>query len=215
MFYTFWRFVLFLFFKIFLRLKVFGRENFPKDGGVIVAPNHVSFLDPLIVGVAAPRKLNYLARSTLFRPKIFAKMLYWVNVSPIKRETGDANAFKLVLNRLRQQKPVLIFPEGTRSQDGKLQDPKSGIGFLQVTSGADILPCYVEGSREAWPRHSKFPRFAHVSVHFGKLLRFDKNFSGGKKERYMHIAREVMHSIRELRDNTHVIARAEGPKRSH
>ncbi|MDP8229613.1 MAG: lysophospholipid acyltransferase family protein [Candidatus Gorgyraea atricola] len=200
--YTFWRFVFFLFFKIFLRLKVSGRENFPKDGPVIVAPNHVSFLDPIIVGVAAPRKLNYLARSTLFRSKIFAKMLSWANVSPIKRETGDVNAFRLALNRLRQQKPVLVFPEGTRSQDGDLQEPKSGIGFLQVTSEANILPCYVKGSREAWPRHSKFPRFAHVSVHFGKPLRFEKDFSGSKKERYMHIAREVMQAISELKENS-------------
>ncbi|MBU1146851.1 MAG: 1-acyl-sn-glycerol-3-phosphate acyltransferase [Candidatus Omnitrophica bacterium] len=193
-----------MFFKIFLRLKVFGRENFPKDGGVIVAPNHVSFLDPLIVGVAAPRKLNYLARSTLFRSKVFAKMLYWVNVSPIKREIGDANAFKLVLNRLRQQKPVLVFPEGTRSQDGDLQEPKSGIGFLQAVSGASILPCYVKGSREAWPRHSKFPRCGHVSVHFGKSLRFDEKFSGSKKERYMYIAREVMRVIEELKRTAEV-----------
>ena len=196
--YTFWRFIFFLLFKIFLRLKVSGRGNFPEDGPVIVAPNHVSFLDPIVVGVAAPRKLNYLARSTLFRSRIFAKMLSWANVSPIKRKTGDINAFKLALNRLWQQKPVLVFPEGTRSQDGELQKPKSGIGFLQVTSGASILPCYVRGSREVWPRHSKFPRCGHISVHFGKPLRFEKDFSGSKKERYMYIAQEVMRSIKEL-----------------
>jgi len=202
MFYTVSRFILFLLFKMFFRLRIFGRENFPSEGPVIVAPNHVSFLDPMIVGVAAPRKLNYLARDTLFRSRLFARILHLVHVSPIKRETGDINAFKLALNRLSQSKPVLVFPEGTRSKDGDLQGPKSGIGFLQTVSGARILPCYVKGSMDAWPRHSRFPRPGHVSVYFGKAMSFDNKSSGGKKERYMSVTREVMTAIAGLKKNT-------------
>lgn len=182
-------------------MRIFGRENFPKDGPVIVAPNHVSFLDPMLVGVAAPRKLNYLARDTLFRFRPFAKILYAVNTYPIRRETGDVNAFKLALNNLSQNKAVLVFPEGTRSQDGNLQRPKSGIGFLQAASGVSILPCYVKGSKEAWPRHSRFPRPRRVSVYFGRPLRFDNKFSGTKKERYIHVAREAMRAIEKLKEN--------------
>lgn len=184
---------------MFFRLRIFGRENFPLEGPVIVAPNHESFLDPMIVGVGAPRKLNYLARDTLFRSMPFARILHLVHVSPIKRESGDINAFKLVLNRLSQGRPVLVFPEGTRSKDGELQGPKSGIGFLQTVSGARILPCYVKGSMEAWPRHSRFPRPGHISVYFGKTLSFDNKSSGGKKERYMSVAREAMAAISELK----------------
>ena len=202
MFYTVARFILFLLFKMFFRLRIFGRENFPKEGPVIVAPNHASFLDPMIVGVGAPRKLNYLARDTLFRSRLFARILYFVHVSPIKRESGDINAFKLALNRLSQSKPVLVFPEGTRSKDGDLQGPKSGIGFLQTVSGASIIPCYVKGSMEAWPRHSRFPRPGHVSIYFGRPMNFDNKFSGGKKERYMSVAREVMTAITELKKTT-------------
>lgn len=198
MFHIFARFILFLLFKIFFRLKVFGRENFPKEGSVIVAPNHASFLDPMIVGVGAPRKLNYLARDTLFRFKPFARMLHLVNTSPIKRESGDINAFKLILNKLSQGKPVLIFPEGTRSRNGVLQGPKSGIGFLQVSSRATVLPCYVKGSIDAWPRHSRFPRVRPVSVYFGRPLRFGEKFSGDKRERYIYIAEQVMVAIGEL-----------------
>ncbi len=204
MFYTFVRFIGFLLFKIFFRLGIFGRENFPKEGPVIVAPNHASFLDPIIVGIGAPRKLNYLARDTLFKSRPFAKFLYLINVSPIRRETGDVNAFKLALNRLSQKKAVIIFPEGTRSRDGNLQDPKSGIGFLQVSSGATILPCYVKGSMEAWPRHSRFPRPRPVSVYFGKPLRFDGGFTG-ERERYTFIARQVMAAINELKENVDVV----------
>lgn len=201
MLYTFTRFILFLFFKIFFHLKIFGRENFPRSGPFIVAPNHASFLDPMIVGIGAPQKLDYLARDTLFRFKAFAKILYLVNVSPIKRGTGDINAFKTALNRLSQRKGILIFPEGTRSKDGSLQEPKSGIGFLQRASGASIVPCYVEGSMEAWPRHSKFPRCRPVAVYFGKplTLRLEK-FSGGKREYYEYVAREVMRAIKELKE---------------
>lgn len=196
--YTFTRFIAFLLFKIFFRLRIFGRENFPKAGPVIVAPNHVSFLDPIIVGVGAPRKLSYLARDTLFRFRPFAKMLHWIHVSPIKRETGDVNAFKLALNKLSQGEPILIFPEGTRSGDGNLQKPKSGIGFLQNASGTRILPCYVRGSMEAWPRHSRFPRMRRVSVYLGKPLEFEK-ISGNKKECYMRIAGQVMDAIAGLK----------------
>ncbi|HDH53479.1 MAG TPA: 1-acyl-sn-glycerol-3-phosphate acyltransferase [Nitrospirae bacterium] len=203
MFYTIARFILSLLFKICFRIKVFGRENFlPEDRPVIVAPNHVSFLDPMIVGVSAPRKLNYLARNTLFRFRLFAKILYMVRVSPIKRQTGDINAFKLALNRLSQGDALLIFPEGTRSEDGKLQSPKSGIGFLQVASGVSILPCYIKGSMEAWPRHSALPRFNPVSVYFGRPLRFDEKFPGSKKEQYMHVAREVIRAINQLREDS-------------
>lgn len=201
MFYTFARFILFLLFKMFFRLRIVGRENFSKTGPVIVAPNHVSFLDPMIVGVGAPRKLNFLARNTLFRFRPFARILYWIHVSPIKREAGDINAFKLALNKLSQGEPVLIFPEGTRSKDGNLQEPKSGIGFLQKISRATILPCYVKGTMEAWPRHSRFPRPRRISIYFGKPLSLDKEFSSNKKERYRYVASEVMRSISELKKN--------------
>ena len=168
-------------------------------GPVIIASNHASFLDPMMVGVGAPRKLNYLARDTLFRFRPFAKILYLVNTYPIRRQASDISAFKLALDKLSQGKAVFVFPEGTRSKDGSLQEPKSGIGFLQKSSRASILPCYVKGSMEAWPRHSRFPRPRPVSVYFGRPLSFDEKFSGEKKERYMHVAREVMKAIGELK----------------
>jgi 1-acyl-sn-glycerol-3-phosphate acyltransferase len=187
--------------KIFFGLKIYGRESFPETGPLIVASNHASFLDPVIVGVGAPEKLDYLARDTLFRFRPFARLLYMVNVSPIKRETGDINAFKLILNKLSKGRMILIFPEGTRSNDGSLQDAKSGIGFLQSVSGAEVLPCYVKGSIEAWPRHSKFPKFSPVSVYFGKPLRFGTGVRGDKKDNYMYIANKVMEAIGELKKN--------------
>ncbi|MBU3912387.1 MAG: 1-acyl-sn-glycerol-3-phosphate acyltransferase [Candidatus Omnitrophica bacterium] len=199
MFYTFARFIVLLLFKIFFRLKVFGRGNFPEKGPLIVVSNHASFLDPMIAGVAAPRKLIYLARDTLFRFRPFGYILNRVNTFPLKRGKGDLAAFRLALGKLSEGQAVLVFPEGTRSSDGNLQAPKSGIGFLHSISKAAILPCYVKGSMEAWPRHSRFPRHSAVSVYFGKPLSFDKNFPGNKRESYLIIARETMKAIAELK----------------
>lgn len=200
MLYTCARFILFLLFKIFFRMRIYGRKNFPKSGAVIVAPNHVSFFDPLIAGVGAPRKLNFLARDNLFRVRPFGRILYAVNAHPIKREGGDINAFKIALSRLEKGEAVLIFPEGTRSRDGNLQEAKSGIGFLQRSSGAAVLPCYIKGSQEAWPRHSRFPRPSRISVHFGKPLVFEE-ISSDKKKQYAYVSQGVMAAIGELKNN--------------
>jgi 1-acyl-sn-glycerol-3-phosphate acyltransferase len=199
--YTVVRFILFLLFKIFFNFRSFGRENFPKQGPVIIASNHASFFDPIIVGIGASRKLNYMARDTLFRNKIFARLLYSLNTLPLKRDGADINAFKMVLNKLLQGNAVLVFPEGTRSSNGDLQRPKAGIGFLEVNSSAPILPCYIKGSLDALPRHSIIPRFRPVSVYFGKALRFNENFKGNKRDRYMFIAEQVMSAIAELKKN--------------
>lgn len=201
MFYSFARAILLPFFKIFFRLKVFGKENFPAAGPVIVASNHASFLDPIIVGIITPRKMNFLARDTLFRSRIFAKILYSVNVLPLKREKRDINAFRSSLRLLSEGKALLIFPEGTRSQDGNLQKPRYGIGLLEALSGAAILPCYVKGSMDALPRHSALPKFKPISVHFGAPLRFEGYILKDKKERYRQVAEQVMQAIQELKEN--------------
>ena len=200
MFYVIARFICFVFFKICFRLKIFGRENFPKKGPLIVASNHVSFFDPIIAGVGAPRSLYFLARDSLFKVKLFSKILYSVNAFPIKREKRDINAFRMSLDKLSQGKAIFIFPEGTRSKDGSLQRPKYGIGFLEAKSGASIVPCYIKGSDRALPRDAIFPRFRQIAVYYGKPVKFDKNISGDKKEQYMYIAEQVMKAIGELKE---------------
>ena len=103
------------------------------------------------------------------------------------------------IDKLCHEKAVLIFPEGTRSKDGTLGTPRAGIGFLAASSGANILPCYIKGSRESLPRGAVFPRFKKITVYVGKPLRIDKNSSG--KECYMQIARDTMAEISALKNN--------------
>ena len=192
--------ILKLLFKIFFRLEISGAENCPCSGALIVAPNHVSFLDPIIAGVAAPRALNFMARDSLFRNKIFGGILTSVNAFPLRREGADLGAMRLAIDKLCQGKAVLIFPEGTRSKDGNLGAPKAGIGLLTVMSGANILPCYIKGSIDVLPRRAVFPRFKKISVFIGKPVKFDRNVSG--KEYYMQIAEKTMTAIRELKSSS-------------
>ncbi|MDP6685343.1 MAG: lysophospholipid acyltransferase family protein [Candidatus Omnitrophota bacterium] len=199
--YIFTRLLAKLVFKVLFNLKIFGRRNFPKEGPIIVASNHASFIDPVAIGIGASRKMYFMARGSLFRSRFFGKYLRLINTFPVKLKGGDINAFKMTLGKLKDKRAVLIFPEGTRSVDGNLQKPHSGIGFLQVASGASILPCYVKGSEEALPKGVKLPRFKRVSVHFGKQMRFDDRVSGHKKEKYTAIAREVMKEIGKLKEN--------------
>lgn len=188
--------ILKLLFKICFRLRIEGAENCPKTGPLIIAPNHASFLDPLIAGFSVPRELNFMARDSLFRNKIFGRILMSVNAFPLRREGADMRAMRLALDKLRQGKAVLIFPEGTRSKDGFLGAPRAGIGLLTAMSGASVLPCYIKGSREMLPRGAVFPRFRKISVYVGKPLHFDINVSG--KDSYMRIAKEVMEAINDL-----------------
>ncbi|MBU1912442.1 MAG: 1-acyl-sn-glycerol-3-phosphate acyltransferase [Candidatus Omnitrophica bacterium] len=191
--------ILKLLFKTFFRLRIVGSANCPKTGPLIIAPNHTSFLDPLIAGFVVPRPLNFMARSSLFRNRIFGNILKSVNAFPLKREGADVGAMRLAIDKLCHGKAVLIFPEGTRSKDGNLGAPRAGIGLLAARSGANILPCYIKGSREALPKGAIFPRFKKITVYVGKPLKIEKNSS--EKEYYMQIAEDTMATIRALKKN--------------
>jgi len=185
-------------FKIFFRLKIEGSGNCPQGGPLILAPNHASFLDPIIAGLAVKRELNFMARDTLFRNRVFRWILRSVNAFPLRREGADLSAMKLAVDKLRQGNAVLIFPEGTRTSDGNLGEPRTGIGFLAAASGAQVLPCYIKGSMEALPRGAVLPRFKSISVYVGRPLKFTGDVSG--RDAYDRIASETMKAISDLKD---------------
>ena len=150
------------------------------------------------MGFAVPRELNFMARNSLFRNKIFCNILKSVNAVPLKREGTDVGAMRLAIDKLCMGKAVLIFPEGTRSKDGNLGAPRAGIGFLAASSGANILPCYIKGSRESLPKGAVFPRFRKITIYVGKPLKVNKNSS--EKEYYMQIAENTMAEIKDLKN---------------
>lgn len=126
-------------------MEVHGRDNIPEDGPVIICSNHISNLDPPIVGGAATRDLHFLAKSELFKGKFFNYFFRKLNAVPIKRGTNDRQALRESLTLLKEGKVLGLFPEGTRSKTGEIGEGLSGIGFFALRSDAIIIPCVIIG----------------------------------------------------------------------
>jgi 1-acyl-sn-glycerol-3-phosphate acyltransferase len=189
----------------YFRWRVFNAERVPLQGGVILASNHASFLDPPLVGSGLKRDINYLARESLFRfPGIGALLRSW-NAVPVDRDGGGAKGLKTILDRLLQGNGIILFPEGTRTKDGKLQPASSGIGLTVIKSDAVVIPVRTFGTFEAFGRNHKFPRPHRVAVKYGRPMRFEKLRAEAKtcdkarlKEIYQQVADEIMAAIAKL-----------------
>ena len=126
--------------------EVRGREQVPSSGGLIVASNHTSYWDPVLVGSATVRELHYLSKEELFRPPVFGPMIRAFNAIPIRRGAVDMRGLAKAMAVLRAGQALIVFPEGTRSRDGELHEARPGLGMLAVATGARVVPAYVEHS---------------------------------------------------------------------
>ena len=181
--------------KTFFRLQVRGRENLPASGPVILAGNHASFLDPPLVGLASTRHLTFLAKQELFFFPL-SLLIRRLGAVPLSRGSGDAGALRTVVRLLRQEKAVVLFPEGTRTTDGKLQTRRTGVALIAQESGATIVPTIIKGTYAAWPRHRRLPRWGRVTVEFCPPLAPDDyreilQQRGGRKKLVDHIMVEI------------------------
>ena len=149
------------------RTRYSGRDNVPKEGGVLLVSNHQSHLDPPIIGLGCPRQLNPLARKTLFDVPVLGRLIALLGSIPIDRDGMGLAGLREAMRCLKGGGVVLIFPEGTRSADGEIAPFKPGFVSLAVRSRASILPCAIEGAHGCWPRGRKFPRLGRIRVHFG------------------------------------------------
>ncbi|MCA9217155.1 MAG: 1-acyl-sn-glycerol-3-phosphate acyltransferase [Planctomycetales bacterium] len=156
--------------RTLFRAKILHAERSKIDGGLLVCANHQSFFDPVIVGLACRRRLCYLARASLFRHWLFARIIRFYEAIPIEREGIGIGGIKETLRRLKQSRAVLIFPEGTRTHDGSLQPLKPGFCSLVRRTKVPILPVALDGAYEAWPREAKFPRLSKLSICFAEPI---------------------------------------------
>lgn len=150
--------------------RVDGRRNVPSTGGLLVCANHQSYIDPVLVGMAFDRKVQYLARATLFRNFFFGGLISALDAIPLER--GGAGALRGLLEtvkRLRNQKAVLIFPEGTRTSTGQMARLQPGFINLARRAETPILPVGLAGAYESWPR-SGLPCFQRIHVSIGKPI---------------------------------------------
>ncbi|HCJ67396.1 MAG TPA: 1-acyl-sn-glycerol-3-phosphate acyltransferase [Elusimicrobia bacterium] len=202
---SFGKWFFWLIFKFFWRIKVYGHKNIPPQGGVIVAANHSSLVDPPVLGSAMKREANYLAKQELFRIPIFGNILRRVNAFPVKRGESDILALKRARRLLEEGKLVILFPEGTRNRTGKLLRGRPGIGILTVWTGVPIVPALIRNTNRLF----HFPR---LEVHFAPPLYFSNSGDNYPKDReyYQKITDEVMQKISEMkksncRINSHLV----------
>ena len=193
--YRFLRFFLIWSCKLFFHLEVRGRGFIPKEGGFVLASNHASFLDPILVGTACPRVLNFAARESLFRNKFFGWFITEMGSFPIKRWSADLSAVKESVRRLKNNAGLLVFPEGTRSQDGNIRDITGGFVMLAAKARVPIIPVWVSGSWKAWGRGSRFIKPVKIRVIFGSPV------DVGNRRDYEVVAREVVGRIQGLSDS--------------
>ncbi|MEW6249779.1 MAG: lysophospholipid acyltransferase family protein [Planctomycetota bacterium] len=153
-----------------MRGRVFGVQNVPRTGGVLLVSNHQSFLDPVLATLAIPRECHYMARDTLFEHGLLRRIILYLNAFPVKRGTADMGAIKETLRRLKGGQVVLTFPEATRTTDGGIGPMRAGVVLLARKTRVPIVPTLILGAFEAWPRTRRVPRPRPVLVAYAPAV---------------------------------------------
>jgi 1-acyl-sn-glycerol-3-phosphate acyltransferase len=192
--------------KALWRPVVEGLGNVPADGPVIVASNHLSFADSLVIPIVAPRKVVFLAKADYFtgtgvRGTLMKAWFTSSGMIPVDRDDSKAAlaSLDLALAALGRGEAFGIYPEGTRSRDGRLYRGRTGVGHLALTSGAPVVPVGVQGTQNLQPVGASLPRLAKVTVRFGKPLNFVGQFDGvplGRARR--QVTDVIMNEIQQL-----------------
>lgn len=189
-----------LFFKLFYKFEVYGISS-PYQGGAILAANHTSFYDPPLIAAAWPEPTYYLARATLFRFFFFGWFLKKLHAYPIEGTAQDIKSFKTVNELLDQGKKVVIFPEGHRSYNGTMNPIKTGVAMLAMRSKCPIIPVYIHGAYETWPRKAFFPKIkTKIICSFGSPIFPSTDPETDKKGERERLTQQVQSEIEKLRD---------------
>ncbi|MFM8460395.1 MAG: lysophospholipid acyltransferase family protein [Chthoniobacterales bacterium] len=186
--------------KTFFSYRVIGAENMIEEGPCIIAANHCSFFDPPLVGVACRRAIHYLARNSLLEWPILGPIFPDLNVIPVDRKNADRSALMGAIRVVKNGGAVLIFPEGTRSPDGKLQRAQPGIGMIVTKTGAPVVPVSVSGSYEVFNRNMRRPKRGKVTVTIGAPLIFCpvRSYNNDPRKEYRKVSEDVVESIAAL-----------------
>lgn len=166
------------------------------DGAAIIASNHASYLDPLLVGIASDRPIFFLARKTLLDGFFFGWLLPKLNVIPVDQSGNDRSALKALIRMLRAGEGVLVFPEGERTSDGRFGEAQPGLGFVMAKTLAPVVPVRVFGAREALPRGAKWVRIHPITIVIGEPIRSTAaDVQSAGKDVYTRLSQKVMDAI--------------------
>ncbi len=154
-------------------LRVYGTKNVPPTGGALILSNHQSFLDPVALVAQLRRPVSFLARSGLFDNPFFGRLIRALNAFPVRQGEGDIGAVKETIKRLREGHALIMYPEGSRTEDGEIGPIEPGAALIVRRAGVPIVPAVVEGSFAAWPRSRRIFRLASIGVLYGPPLQTD------------------------------------------
>lgn len=194
-FYAFARGAVRLVFRLFWGLRVEGAEKIPREGGMILAVNHVSYADPMVAGAGSPRELRYFAKRELFVNPLFGGLIRRCGAFPVDRGSVSRGTLQTVQGILTGGGALLIFPEGTRSLDGKVRDARPGVGMMAARAHVPVVPTYIRGSRGIW---GGIRRRGTLGVFFGDPVRPEEAEGGTRKEKHLRIGELAIERIRAL-----------------
>ncbi len=169
------------------KIEVIGKENIPKEGGVLLCCNHLSNFDPPLLGAYIERQIHYMAKQELFEKPILTSLLPKLGAYPVRRGMSDKKALKTTIELLKEGRVIGLFPEGTRSKEGTLRKGLAGAGFFALRSEAAVIPCAIIGP---------YKRFKKVKLVYGEAI----NFSQLREERVSaeEATAYIMEHIRQL-----------------
>jgi 1-acyl-sn-glycerol-3-phosphate acyltransferase len=201
-FYGIFDYIIHCIYEAFFRGEVFGLEHIPESGPFLIAANHASHLDPPVIGSQIPRQMRFFARKTLWDSRVGNWWMTSTECIPVDRDGGDVGAIRRVLQALEANRAVVLFPEGTRSPDGRLQKPKAGVGLMACKTGVPVVPARVFNSFAAFGKGDKIPRFGTpISITFGAPItaaEYDDPSAG--KERYQRASERIFARIAALQE---------------
>lgn len=203
-FYQFWETLARWLMIVIFRWRAHDRHNVPKHGPLLVVANHQSYLDSTCVGCGLrPWVAVHVARSGLYKGGLFDWLIRHLNTIPIRSESGDgdAAAMKEIIRRLGQGNCVIIFPEGSRTHDGRMSPFKPGVALIIKRARCAVLPAAIEGGFDAWPRGRKGPRLfgPRLAVKYGRAIAADELLAEGARESLHRLEREIDRMRLELR----------------
>lgn len=178
-------------FKFLFDLRIEGAEKIPSKGAMIIVANHRSYLDPIVLALVTPRKMNFMAKEELFKNPVFGFLIKKLGAFPLKREKPDRKAYIKALSVLKEGKILSLFPEGTRSISGKIGNLKEGSVRIALHSRVPIFPVVIKGTGEVLPPGKKMIRGGRIKVKVGDPI-FTDSFS---KEEERQVAKKIIDKI--------------------
>ena len=172
------------------------RERIIEEGGALLAMNHQSYLDPPLAGISCHREIHYLARKTLLDWPVLGPIFPKLNVIPVDQVRADMSALKAVIRLVKAGHCTIVFPEGSRTEDGSFLPALPGIGLVIAKTRCPVVPMRIFGAREAFPRGGRPRLFTPVTLVVGEPIRFtDADLAGAGRELYQRLSERVMERI--------------------